>query len=134
MAADVTGGEFPSWLQNVSAAVLAMIGTLGVAHVNRRASDAKAAADREAEAADHAAQIERIRAEQAQALQNTIDARIRIILADDEKTIKRLERKIDSLEGYIRVLIAAIVKAGMEMPPMPKSEPCPELAADGTLL
>jgi hypothetical protein len=103
MAADV-GGEWPSWLQNVGAALAAGLATLGVAHLNKRAALEKAEIDRKAK------------------LDEAIDSRLKQILADDEKTIRRLSKKIDALEDYVRILIGALIRAGVTLPPMPKAD------------
>lgn len=115
MAADMSGGEWPSWAQSAITAFLTFLGTLGVAHLNKKAALERAQEERRAEQ-EKAETIRRAK------LEETIDSRIRQILADDEKTIRRLSRKIDALEGYVRVLMTALVKVGVAIPPMPKEE------------
>jgi hypothetical protein len=114
MAAE-SAGEWPSWVPNAISGLGAGLVTLGVAHLNKRAALERAQEERRAA-------LEKAENDRKAKLEETIDSRIRQILADDEKTIRRLSRKIDALETYVRVLMTALLKAGVAIPSMPRDE------------
>lgn len=76
------------WLSASAGAVIGALGALGVAVINGRGS-----------------------------MNETIDSRIKMILADDEKTIKRLEGEVYRLKRYVTILTSTMLKAGIEVPP-----------------
>ena len=65
--------------------------------------------------------------EVGKSLNELVDRRIAMALQDDELTIKRQSEEInvlrarhDRLENYVQVLIGAMVKAGISVPPITK--------------
>lgn len=57
------------------------------------------------------------------ALQETIDSRIKLILQDDERTIRRLNHRVGILERYVQRLVTVIAQAGLSVPVIPDEDP-----------
>jgi hypothetical protein len=88
--------ESVNWQDGIIGAGIGALSAIGVALVNGRSS-----------------------------LNATIDARIKTILQDDEKTITRLESELKGLRRYVNTLITIMLKAGIEVPPDPSHVPDP---------